>query len=157
VGPLINAATGLSGNALVMTGHSGWALLAVGTGFLVNLGADLLLSPRLGLVGAAWGTLAGFVVLSVIQQVGLWRRLKVRFQVRRLVIPMLAAVGAFAAAYPLVMNTEPPGVTRAILASLAFLALYLILVVITCPHERRWLASWLARFTGRRGRQVDGP
>jgi O-antigen/teichoic acid export membrane protein len=149
LGPLINAATGLGGNVLVMTGHSGWAIAAVGAAFAVNWGVDSVLAPHHGLIGAATGTLVAFVVLSVVQQLGLWHRLRVRLHWRGLWAPLVARGLAFAAAHPIVMHGRPPGVPRAALAAGVFIAIGGGLILLLCPPERHWLAARLGRLRAR--------
>jgi Na+-driven multidrug efflux pump len=48
-------------------------LIAI-TSALINLGADMLLVPQLGEVGAAWGTFIAFACMLAATMVVVWRR-----------------------------------------------------------------------------------
>jgi O-antigen/teichoic acid export membrane protein len=66
----ISAATGPAGQALTMSGRSGLNLLDGAAALLVNVGLDLLLIPRFGILGAAlaWAVaIAGVNVVRLLQ------------------------------------------------------------------------------------------
>ncbi|RLB57544.1 MAG: hypothetical protein DRI34_07500 [Deltaproteobacteria bacterium] len=68
-GHMINAVLGLHQWPVVMSGRSRLDLLNNAVAFAVNLGLNLLLIPRFGLVGAASATLAGNLVLRLLQAI----------------------------------------------------------------------------------------
>ena len=70
--PILAAGLGFLGVALLWQapllarGHAKTASSIAVTGALLNLGADAILIPRMGEVGAAWGTFIAFAVMMVI-------------------------------------------------------------------------------------------
>lgn len=93
--PLINAATGVSGAIVGMTGHT--RLLAV-NGFLYlasTIALDLLLIPRYGVVGAAIAATATVLVLNVLRLAEVFALFRLWPYDRHFVKPVLAAsIGA---------------------------------------------------------------
>jgi O-antigen/teichoic acid export membrane protein len=75
LGQLINAATGSVGMLLTTTGYERDAVLGIGIGAAVNIGANLVLIPWCGAYGAAWA-----FVLSMLT----WNGLLAWFVYRRL-------------------------------------------------------------------------
>jgi O-antigen/teichoic acid export membrane protein len=69
LGPLLSSFTGLSGNLLLMTGHTRMLLLNSGAGAALNVGLNRLLIPVLGPVGAAIGTAGSLVATTLLQVV----------------------------------------------------------------------------------------
>ena len=63
-----------------------------------NVGANLLLIPRIGLVGAAWSTLIGYGVLTAMTWWYARRSYPISLDLPRLVLIVIAAVAAVAAA-----------------------------------------------------------
>jgi O-antigen/teichoic acid export membrane protein len=141
LGPLVNAITGLSGNALVMTGHVGWALAAVAAAFAVNVGSDLVLAPRLGLVGAAWGTVAGFVVMAIVQQLGLARTLRAWLDPRPLLVPVLASAAALAVAMAVGHALELEGLGAVLASVVVCVTVNAALLLGLAPEARAWLTG----------------
>jgi O-antigen/teichoic acid export membrane protein len=70
--PILAAGLGFLGVSLLWQapllarGHAKTASVIAITGALLNLGADAVLIPRMGEVGAAWGTFIAFAVMMVI-------------------------------------------------------------------------------------------
>jgi O-antigen/teichoic acid export membrane protein len=77
LGQLVNAAAGPSGNVLIMTGHEGIAVRAVGAGALANLLLAIVLVPPLGVSGAAIAFTSSLVIWNVALVVIARRRLGV--------------------------------------------------------------------------------
>ncbi|ADD40656.1 lipopolysaccharide biosynthesis protein [Stackebrandtia nassauensis] len=61
-GMLLATACGVVDSVLVMAGRTGWQLYNVAAAFAVNIVVDLLLIPRIGILGAAIGWTAGIAV-----------------------------------------------------------------------------------------------
>jgi len=77
VAMLVGSGCGMVDIVLTMAGRSMWNLMNVLVAFAVNLGVDLILIPRIGLMGAAIGWAAGILVANLVPltQVGLSLRL----------------------------------------------------------------------------------
>jgi len=130
-GALFGCVTGLAGNTLVSTGHTGWTLfnsLLVAT---VNTGLNLWLIPLLGLTGAALATAVAIVVVSILQIVELKALEGVSIEWRRVAQPLVGlAVGALALAWmwdPALLPTFEVRLLVSILAVVAFVSLMLVL------------------------------
>lgn len=100
---------------LVCTGYWFWGLFqVVQTGFyvrkattrlpvltfvavVVNFGANFLLIPRLGFMGAAWATLLAFVVLALITERAVRSVFPIAWPWRRIVLPAVGAGAVYAA------------------------------------------------------------
>lgn len=65
-GQVVNAMVGPVGLIMTMTGHQNKAGLILGLGAVVNVSLNMLLIPRLGLVGAAVASAASMVVWNVL-------------------------------------------------------------------------------------------
>lgn len=65
VGQLVNAATGIAGLVLMMTGHERLVTRAVGSGAAVGVLVTAVLVPLYGATGAALGTATGVVLSNV--------------------------------------------------------------------------------------------
>lgn len=63
---LISTACGPVDIVLLMGGRSRWSMLNTGTALVVNVGLDLVLVPRYGIVGAAIGWSAGIAVNNLV-------------------------------------------------------------------------------------------
>lgn len=66
LGQLINSGTGPVGALLVMTGHQNQLSILSGVTFLANIGLAVLLIPRYGIVGAAFGTALAVAFLCLV-------------------------------------------------------------------------------------------
>jgi len=66
-GPLLSCLFGLSGNLLLMTGHSRLLLVNSSVSMAVNIALNFALIPRWGPLGAAFATLVSNVLLNVLQ------------------------------------------------------------------------------------------
>jgi O-antigen/teichoic acid export membrane protein len=75
---LLSTGTGPSGPLLQMAGRSGVVLAIQGVSLVLNLGLDIWLIPRIGLVGAALGWMASIVVSQVAISVIIWRNFGVQ-------------------------------------------------------------------------------
>lgn len=71
---LVNAVCGPVGLVLNMTGHQGVSGRILGAAVVANLVLDLLLVPRIGLVGAAVATIASTAIWNFGMLVVVWRR-----------------------------------------------------------------------------------
>lgn len=68
-GQLINAGTGAVSSLLVMSGNQNWIAALTGGFLVINMACELVLVPRWGVLGAAWGTaitVGGLSLLSIL-------------------------------------------------------------------------------------------
>ena len=103
---------------------------AMGAAALVNVGLNVLLIPTYGMMGAAWATLAGFMVLIAVEFVVSRRFYPIPYQHAR-----IAKLCAVVAGLYLASGLVPPG------APVAVAAEKVALLVIGFP-----LLLWLSRF-----------
>ncbi len=73
-GQLVNVGTGLNGILLIMTGHEGDGVTAVGASAASNILLNLLLVPGRGMEGAAIANASGLILLNVWATTALYRR-----------------------------------------------------------------------------------
>ncbi len=76
-GQLFNAAIGSVGLMLVMTGHERDVARNIGVSVVVNIFLNLLLVPRLGVLGAACATAASVMVVNTMQALSVRKRLQI--------------------------------------------------------------------------------
>ena len=75
---LVNVSTGAIGTILMMTDYARQWTIASSIGFLTLIGTNVLLSPTIGLVGAALGTFLGLLVMFTMgvwiakKELGIW-------------------------------------------------------------------------------------
>ena len=74
VGFLVDAAAGSVGQMLNMTGHEGDSAKAIGTSAVLNVALNLLLIPRLGMVGAAAATATSMAVYNTLLAAFVYKR-----------------------------------------------------------------------------------
>jgi O-antigen/teichoic acid export membrane protein len=96
--PLITLAFLFSGIYIILTagvyveGRSRALPLVVGSGAAINFGLNLLLIPKLGLVGAAWSTLVAYALMSLLLFLYTRRFYPVEYEFRRLLKIAVAAL-----------------------------------------------------------------
>jgi O-antigen/teichoic acid export membrane protein len=73
-GQLVNASLGSVGSVLNMTGHERDTAWCVGVGATVNLVLNLLLTPPMGMMGAAIATSASLITWNLL----MWRQVRAR-------------------------------------------------------------------------------
>jgi O-antigen/teichoic acid export membrane protein len=75
---LANTGTGASGPLLQMAGRSGVSLVVQTMSLAINVGMDVWLIPRIGLVGGAYALLASVVFNTVLTSTIIWRNFGVQ-------------------------------------------------------------------------------
>jgi O-antigen/teichoic acid export membrane protein len=103
-----------------------------------NVAANLVLIPRLGMMGAAWATLVSYALMAALGVVLSQRLYPLPFEKGRLARLALAAGVAYAPA-----AWAPAALAPALALKLALLLAFLALVCasVATPEERRWLAA----------------
>ena len=76
-GQLVNACMGSVGSVLNMTGHERDTVRCLAAGAAVNVALNLLLTPQMGMMGAAAATSASLVTWNLL----MWRRVRARLDV----------------------------------------------------------------------------
>ncbi|HUT79246.1 MAG TPA: polysaccharide biosynthesis C-terminal domain-containing protein [Polyangia bacterium] len=152
--PLLSCCCGLAGNIIVMTGHSGWNLFNSATVALVNVGLNLLLIPRFGIIGAAVATVIASVAISALQLVEAKKLLGVGLIPARIYKPYLAV--ALPVAGILVAHLVGPAMgslaSRIAVAAVAVALFFVGLLVLKVDErDRRILFPWLSGGAGKGG------
>jgi O-antigen/teichoic acid export membrane protein len=95
---LVNLATGNVTTVLLMGGKSSWSLVNAATSLALNITLNLILTPRMGITGAAiaWAASLTFVNLAPVVQVRLFLRLRPPWG-SGFVLVALAAAGCYGA------------------------------------------------------------
>lgn len=145
-GQLINIATGPVGQILIMTGNERvWLALSVAA-IGVNIVLNVLLLPRMGIVGAAWASATALAVLTVGGVAAVRRRLGLWPYDRRLfkvVAGLGAALAAVAVASRLPIDADP--LRLMVVLACSFAAAAVTLLALGPEPEERTLLRELRR------------
>lgn len=137
-------------NVLFIRARTGVLPLVTGAAALLNVGLNLALVPRHGIVAAAWTTTAAFVVMLVLTVFVAARVQRVPFETRRLVVIAVAIAITVACGWTAAGLEGPTGV----IVRLLCLALFPITLVVGgfATREERATLSGSARRLVRRAR-----
>lgn len=149
---LFNASTGVCGTIVTMTGHSRLSLANSLISLVVNVGLDLLIIPRWGLVGAAAASAICVVLLNVLRLIEVYLLLRIQPYNRGFLKPIIAALAAAVVAF--VANgwlVILPAISRLIIgAALLWLAYAVTIALLRLDNEDRLVLRRLwTRFTSR--------
>ncbi len=92
VPPLLNCALGLSGNILVMTGHSLWNLLNSLTVTILNGALNYYLIPRYGLIGAAAATAIAGSIVTIMEVIEVYKLIGTHVLFKKIFKPYIAII-----------------------------------------------------------------
>jgi O-antigen/teichoic acid export membrane protein len=131
--------------ALWFSMRMGWVPLLTAAAAGVNVGLNLLLVPRFGIVAAAWNTVAGFAALALLQGLLAATRYRIDWEYRRWAVLCAVALGAYFA-----VQLPAPGLSlqRYVLSVLVLLVAFpatLTAAGFWSVEERKWLRSRLLR------------
>lgn len=154
VGFLTHAVAGPSGNTLVATGHPKSVMYANVSVVVVNVALNLLLIPRLGILGAALATTVGYVLMNGLYLAQLYRLRGIHPFRPALVRPALAGVAVWAVLSVPVYGTDPSFVAVALQAA-AFAPLYAVAVLRFGGIEREEV-ELLGQVEGKLGVELAG-
>ena len=151
IGQLVNIATGSVGFILIMVGRTGWDLVVYAGSLVLDLVVAFVLSPRLGMEGAAIANAVTFGVSNVVRLALVWRFVRIQPYDRsylRLLGPGLAGLATMLLVHPLV---DGSWALDLVVTGLAGAAVYLaaFLLVGLTAEERQGLAGLRSRL-GRR-------
>lgn len=135
VGPLFNAATGLTGNILVMAGYPIYNLLNGILLTVVNLVLNWLLIPQWGLAGAAFATMVSALGTGTLQIVEVRWLIGVKVDWRKLLRPSVGAGLALGAGLGVLALTRPWPVVALVAQGWAAVGVYL--AVMFLPFGQR--------------------
>ncbi len=129
---LLQASLGLSSTVLAMTGYARLSLFNALGALCVQIALNLFLSPRMGINGAALGTLLVFLLLSALRLLEIGHLLHIHPFCRALWKPLLSAVVSaavllFLRPWLLLLPPAAGVAAGAALAALSHLALMLLL------------------------------
>ena len=147
VGELVNAATGVCGSVLDMTRRTGAKLVNAVLWLVLLLGANLLLIPRWGVLGAAVASVLASSVINVVRVLQVYVLERIHPYDRTFLKPVLAGVGATLVGALLTRAWPPLGRFGLLLAqTAAVVAVYGGLVLLLRPEpEDAMVASRLWR------------
>ncbi|MFA9432477.1 flippase [Egicoccus sp. AB-alg2] len=159
-GELVNAATGVCGSVLDMARRTGAKLVNAVLWLVLILGANLLLIPRWGVLGAAVASVLASSLINVLRIVQVWVLERVHPYDRTFLKPAAAGVGAFAfgAAVARVWSPADHPLVLAVQAGLV-VAVYALLVVLLRPEAEDAMVAgrvWgrVRRLPGQLGRSL---
>jgi O-antigen/teichoic acid export membrane protein len=142
LGQLINVATGSVGFILIMVGRTGWDLVVYGGSLLIDIGVALVLTPRLGMEGAAIANAVTFAVSNAVRLLLVVRFVRIQPYDRhylRLVPPAAIALGVMVLVHGVVDDNWGLDLVATGAAGIAaYLVAYLALGL--TPDEREGLA-----------------
>ncbi|MBL8766473.1 MAG: polysaccharide biosynthesis C-terminal domain-containing protein [Planctomycetes bacterium] len=84
-----------------------WMPWLVGVALVVNVGVNLVLIPRIGLLGAGWAAFAAYFVLALIAGIVGQRLFAVRYEWSRIARVLLAVAVCFAVGWWLPVDVSP--------------------------------------------------
>lgn len=130
-GALVGCVTGLAGNALVSTGHTGWTLFNSILVASINTALNLWLIPLIGFMGAALATAVAIAAVSLLQMIELHALEHVSVDWRGVLQPLVGlAAGTVALGFlwdPASLPTLEVRLLAAAIAVVVFLGLMLVL------------------------------
>jgi O-antigen/teichoic acid export membrane protein len=148
LGELVNAATGVCGPMIDMTGHTRVKLANSVLWTFIVIGANAVLIPRWGLIGAATASLVAIATVNIVSVVEVWLLERLLPYDRSFLKPAAAGAGAFAAG--LVLQATLPfgtGVPAAAVQGTVVVALYVVLLLALglAPEDRLLVDRLLER------------
>lgn len=116
---------------------------------IVNVGLNLLLIPRFGILAAAWDTVAGFSALALFQGVLAYHVFRIDWEYGRWAKAVAAAGAAYAAGSAAGSDLSVARVVAEVLAIVVVFPAALTILRFWTPTERRLLRRRLAAAAGR--------
>ncbi len=132
---------------IYITRRTAWKPLLLATGAGTNVALNLLLIPRMGMMGAAYATAAGFFVFVVCTAVVSTRLFRVPYEWGKVLACIAGAVGLYAlsALVPVPVGVQVPFKAAVALAYLAVLRA----AGFSLERETRFVREWAGRMRGR--------
>jgi O-antigen/teichoic acid export membrane protein len=147
ISELTHVGTGICGTIIDMTGHTRIKVANSTIQLVLAIGANILLIPRWGLLGAAVGTLIVIAVINNLRMVEVWYLYRILPYNRTYLKPILAALASLAVAL-LVKQFFSNNLSLIILAvqvALIFGVYAAVLLLLGLPAEERAIVSRLGR------------
>ncbi len=107
VAMLVQSITGIGGSLLVMIGRTTLNLYNIMAAASVNIILNVILIPRMGLIGAAWGTVGAMLLLALIRLIECKVIVNLHPFQTKLMKPLLAGISTFLVAYFMKPLIEP--------------------------------------------------
>jgi O-antigen/teichoic acid export membrane protein len=151
LGQLVNVATGSVGFILIMVGRTGWDLAVYAGSLAIDVGVALILTPRLGMEGAAIANAVTFAISNAIRLLLVVRFVRIQPYDRhylRLLLPAGVAAAVMVVVHSLMdrswaLDLVATGATGIV----AYAGAYLVLGL--TPDEREGLARLRANLARR--------
>ena len=156
---VVNAATGMCGPIIAMSVYNRMKLFNSFAWMAVSVGANVLLIPKWGVIGAAVAILVATSVINLIRVVELWVLLRILPWDRRIWKPVAAAVVTVAISL-FVLSYLPDELGLVLLAVVLIgmaTVFYTTLFALGLEPDDRLLLDRLRRRAGRRRRRVEAP
>lgn len=103
IGIILQSLTGIGSSLLVMIGRTRLNLLNILAASILNIVLNIILIPRMGLIGAAWGTVGAMTLLSIIRTV----ECQVITKINPFQLKLLKPVAAFLVVAALLLYLRP--------------------------------------------------
>lgn len=150
---LFNAATGVCGSVITMTGYSKLTFANSIIYLVLNIALDMWLIPRLGVVGAALGVMLSSVLINLLRMVQIFWLLRIWPYDRSFLKPVVAALVAVLPTYLVnlwLLSTS--WVVQLVVGTLLLTGIYVIVIVLLkLSEEDRLVLERLWARLGPRG------
>ncbi|MGN6476705.1 MAG: hypothetical protein ACTHKV_05735, partial [Flavipsychrobacter sp.] len=141
LGRIIDMATGLNNEVISISRYYKFNFRSAGLLTATVFGFNVLLIPKYGIYGAAWGTTLAFTAINIFKLLFLWFKMRLQPFTRGSWLCLIAVALAIAAGYllPVIGGPIPDAIVRSIL----ILAVYAAMLLWLKPSEdlRNYLIS----------------
>ncbi|MBN9483246.1 MAG: hypothetical protein BGO70_00500 [Bacteroidetes bacterium 43-93] len=141
LGRIIDMATGLNNEVISISRYYKFNFRSAGLLTATVFGFNVLLIPKYGIYGAAWGTTLAFTAINIFKLLFLWFKMRLQPFTRGSWLSLIAVALAIAAGYllPVIGGPIPDAIVRSIL----ILAVYAAMLLWLKPSEdlRNYLIS----------------
>lgn len=111
---------------LLMSGRSGWAAINKAVVLLINIGANLLLLPHYGIVGAAYAWTLSMLIDALLAAIEVRIFLGIRAQISEVLLPLGVVIFSFGLPSIVIVRYLDQSVLSVVFAALVGLILYLL-------------------------------
>jgi len=123
IGFFLHLLMGLNAGALVALGHSRSILMGNIVSFIFNIGLNLLLIPKFGILGAAVGSMGSYTLMNILYQYNLVRRENLNPFPKSVILPFVVSTGVFGLPALMFHST----ISQTVLTFLLFISIFVLL------------------------------